>query len=154
MSVALFELTTDSAGETEKLGREFAKLLAADHDLNSETVFVALYGTLGAGKTAFVRGMAAELVPSASVTSPTYAIVNEYKISKFIFAHFDMYRISGEDDLYSCGFDDYFRPGCLIAAEWSENIPFALPDEYYSVKLEPLSENGRRIIISVNSIKK
>ncbi len=112
--------------ETERIGKEFAALLPLE-------AFVAMYGDLGAGKTAFVRGMAGELVPDATVTSPTYTLVNEYRGHDRLFCHFDMYRISDEDDLYSIGFYDY--TDCVIAAEWSEKIPFALPDEYYSVTI-------------------
>lgn len=130
-------LISKSAEETEKIGAEFAKTLEPD-------AFVAMYGYLGAGKTAFVRGMASVLVPNAFVSSPTYTIVNEYHADDGKrFCHFDMYRITDDDDLYSIGFYDYHD--CVIAVEWSENIPFALPDEYYKVTITA-SENNERAI--------
>ena len=147
MGAAVTEYVARSVCETEEAGRELARLIKARHALGSDCVFIALYGGLGAGKTAFVRGMASVLAPLASVTSPTYAIVNEYKNPPLMLAHFDMYRVTGEDDLLSCGFDDYFRPGVVIAAEWCENIPFALPGEYYSVRIEPTGEGIRRITV-------
>ena len=85
-------------------------------------------------KTAFVRGLASVIAPGTSVTSPTYAIVNEYGGPKVTLVHFDFYRIESEDDLYSCGYDDYFRPGIVIAAEWCERIPYALPSRRFEVK--------------------
>lgn len=139
--------TSRSAAETETLGRNLARAIKADHTLASECVFVALYGGLGAGKTAFVRGMASELTPDACVSSPTYALVNEYKNTPLTLAHFDLYRVEGEDDLLSCGFDDYFRPGVIIAAEWCERIPSALPDSYYTVRIEHAGEGVRQITV-------
>ena len=127
----IIEADSASPLETERIGREFAALLPLD-------AFVAMYGDLGAGKTAFVRGMASELVPDATVTSPTYTLVNEYRGKDRLFCHFDMYRISDEDDLYSIGFYDY--ADCVIAAEWCEKIPFALPDAYYSVTITKLMD--------------
>jgi len=117
-----YELKSES--ETEQLGRDFAAELKKGD-------FVAMYGDLGAGKTAFVRGMAELLVPGERVSSPTYAIVNEYVGAENTLCHFDMYRITDEDDLYSIGFWDY--TDCIFAVEWAENIPYALPDRYYKV---------------------
>ncbi len=113
-----------SEAETEACGRAFASRLKKGD-------FVAMYGDLGAGKTAFVRGMASLLVPGERVSSPTYAIVNEYIGEEHTLCHFDMYRITDEDDLYSIGFWDY--TDCIFAVEWAENIPYALPDRYYKV---------------------
>ncbi|MBQ9879547.1 MAG: tRNA (adenosine(37)-N6)-threonylcarbamoyltransferase complex ATPase subunit type 1 TsaE [Clostridia bacterium] len=129
---------TASAAETEKVGAEFAARLAPGD-------FVALYGELGAGKTAFVRGMARVLAPGAAVSSPTYALVNVYEGEKCELCHFDMYRIHDEDDLYSIGFWDY--DGCVFAVEWAENVPFALPDRYYAVAIAKTGEDGREITI-------
>lgn len=100
-----------------------------------DSPFIALYGDLGVGKTAFVRGFASVIAPGVTVRSPTFALVNEYKAKPRPLFHFDMYRISNEDDLLSIGFYDYLdRPGiCLV--EWSENIPYALPDDYVRVAL-------------------
>jgi ATPase, YjeE family len=139
--------TTESAAETEALGRGLARRIMTEHRLDRECVFIALYGGLGAGKTAFVRGLASALAPSSTVSSPTYAIVNEYRNPPITLAHFDLYRIESEDDLLSCGFDDYFRPGTVIAAEWCENIPYALPQNYYKVKLAVIGEGTRGVTI-------
>lgn len=151
MNTSYIEINSRSQAETEAAGRELAQRIISEHELSRECVFVALYGMLGAGKTAFVRGMASALTPRSPVSSPTYAIVNEYKQPPLTFAHFDMYRVTSEDDLYSCGFDDYFRPWTVIAAEWCENIPFALPDSFYSVSIAVPGEGKRRITVKYTS---
>ena len=111
--------------------------------------YIALYGDLGVGKTAFTRGVASVLCPGAAVRSPTFALVNEYRGQVPMF-HFDMYRITGEDDLYSIGYDDYLLRNGVVLVEWSENIPFALPDEYLRVtiaKNDPQTPDSREILI-------
>ena len=129
----LKEIITNSPEETENVGLELAKMLANDLSLPS---FVALYGDLGVGKTAFVRGFARVFSPSALVRSPTFALVNEYptKSDRRVF-HFDMYRITDEDDLYSIGYYDYLEDGSICLVEWSENIPYAIPDEHIRVEI-------------------
>lgn len=134
--------TTASADETEAVGAELAAALA-DATLPP---FVALYGDLGVGKTALTRGLASVLAPGALVRSPTFALVNEYRSGRRPLFHFDMYRVEGEDDLESIGYWDYLERGiCVI--EWSEKIPFALPEAYLRVTIEKLSHdtNARRI---------
>ncbi len=127
----LIDNVTLSASETEKLGALLAEKILAGSELPH---FVALYGDLGVGKTAFIRGFASFASPDAKVKSPTFSIVNEYRGAKIPLFHFDMYRIEDEDSLYSIGFYDYLESGiCLI--EWSENIEFALPDEYIKVTI-------------------
>ncbi len=133
-----------SAEETENTGRSLAKSLV---DAGKTTVFIALYGDLGVGKTAFVRGFTSEICPEARVKSPTYTVVNEYRGGRVPVFHFDMYRIDGEDDLYSTGFYDYIDEG-FILSEWSENIPFALPKERVDVTIEKDGCDKRRITIS------
>ena len=117
-------IITNSPAETEAIGKELAKMLSNDVDAPR---FVAMYGDLGAGKTAFVRGFCSDICAGATVKSPTFALVNEYKcqISNNIkkVCHFDMYRIVDEDDLYSIGFYDYLRDDILCIAEWCELIP-------------------------------
>lgn len=113
------------------------------------TPFVAMYGELGSGKTVFIRGMASVLAPGADVHSPSYTIVNEYRGERVDLCHFDMYRIGGEDDLYSIGFYDY--SGCVMAVEWSERIPYALPPFCYKVCFAPYSGDGRDIAVSVST---
>lgn len=122
------------------LGAQLAK------ELNSGGV-VAMYGGLGMGKTAFVRGMAEVLAPGASVTSPTFALVNEYGGNPPL-CHFDMYRVESWEDLYSTGFFDYLDQGAVLAIEWSENIEAAIPAGSYLVEFERLGDTDRRITIT------
>ena len=128
-----------SPEETEAIARELAKKLKSGD-------FIAFFGGLGMGKTNFVRGLASVLCPDVRVTSPTFALVNEYTGDLNIY-HFDMYRITDSDDLYSTGFYEYLeRPG-IVAAEWCEMIPEDLPESRYDVTFERISENERRITI-------
>ena len=137
------ESDTHSAEETEEVGKAVGALAVKE-----KYSFIALYGDLGAGKTAFTRGIAAVIAPDAHVCSPTYTIVNEYGEGKQSLFHFDMYRINDEDSLDSIGFYDYFRRGGILVTEWSEKIPFALPERYLRVKLLKIGENDRRILIT------
>lgn len=135
--MAVFE--SDSPQQTEELGARLARRLDGG--------VVALFGGLGMGKTAFVRGMAAGRGLSAEVSSPTFALVHEYGGTPPL-VHFDMYRVSGWDDLYSTGFFDYMDAGCLLAVEWSENIEAALPPDAVRVSISAVGETGRRIEIT------
>ena len=140
------KLHTASPAETEAFGAELATKLLQNTELPR---YIALYGDLGVGKTAFVRGVASVLTPGAAVRSPTFALVNEYRGKLPVF-HFDMYRIESEDDLYSIGYDDYLSRGGVILVEWSEKIPFALPDHFLRVTIEKdvaLDENARCILL-------
>ena len=110
-----------SARETENIGFSLAKTVEVGS-------VVALFGELGAGKTAFVRGFARGMGIDAEVTSPTFALVNEYRSGKKALCHFDMYRITGWDDLYSTGYFDYLDAGATLIIEWSENIEAVLPE--------------------------
>jgi tRNA threonylcarbamoyladenosine biosynthesis protein TsaE len=132
----LKEIITNSPEETENVGYEVAELVKNDKTLPS---FIALYGDLGVGKTAFVRGFTKLFSPNALVRSPTFALVNEYpsKESRRVF-HFDMYRITDEDDLYSIGYYDYLDDGSICLVEWSENIPYAIPDEHINVEISKI----------------
>jgi tRNA threonylcarbamoyladenosine biosynthesis protein TsaE len=129
----LKQIITNSPEETEAVGFELAETLRDDTSLPS---FVALYGDLGVGKTAFVRGFTKVFSPNALVRSPTFALVNEYptKAGRRVF-HFDMYRITDEDDLYSIGYYDYLDDGSICLVEWSENIPYAIPSEHIRVEI-------------------
>ena len=138
---------TSSAEETEALGASLANRMIQEKDLPP---FVALYGDLGVGKTAFVRGFASVIAPESIVRSPTFALVNEYRAKPLSLFHFDMYRIESEDDLYSIGFYDYLERRGICLVEWSEKIPFALPEEYLRVTIEkddPATPNSRTITI-------
>ncbi|MBO5798169.1 MAG: tRNA (adenosine(37)-N6)-threonylcarbamoyltransferase complex ATPase subunit type 1 TsaE [Clostridia bacterium] len=130
---------SQSPAETEAIAAAFAK------DLPGGTV-VAFFGGLGMGKTAFVRGMAKGRGLNAEVSSPTFALVHEYGGTPPL-VHFDMYRVSGWEDLYSTGFFDYMDAGCILAVEWSENIEAALPEDAIRVCISAEGETARRIEI-------
>ena len=134
----IFEST--SCEDTEKIAYEFAKELKAGD-------FIAFFGDLGSGKTAFTRGVANYLCPNARVTSPTFAIVNEYLGGALPIFHFDMYRILDDDNLFSTGFYDYFDREGVMIVEWSENIPFGLPGHRYDIIFEKTGDNNRIIHI-------
>lgn len=138
----LFDEYTNSPEETEKLGGMLAHSLLED----KHPRFIAMYGDLGAGKTAFVRGSVGELVPDAEVCSPTYSIINEYSGDGITICHIDAYRITDDDDLYSCGFYDYIADGAIILCEWSENIPFAIPNEHIKLEITKTGESSRHIV--------
>lgn len=137
-----------STGDTEAIGARLAEMLLSDASIPP---FVALFGDLGVGKTALVRGFTSAIAPSARVKSPTFALVNEYRGKKNSVFHFDMYRIEGEDDLYSIGFYDYLDRRGICLVEWSEKIEFALPDRFLRVEIRKDStENtdSRQIILT------
>lgn len=129
-----------SPEDTENIAAEFAKTL------NGGTV-VAYRGDLGMGKTCFTRGLAKGLGYEGDVTSPTFALINEYLGGTLPLYHFDMYRISSWEELYSSGFFEYIEEGGIVAAEWSENIENALPDNTVYVIIEAVSENDRKITV-------
>ena len=124
--------------ETEEIAQRLAKTLKG-------TEIIAMFGGLGAGKTAFTRGLARGLGVEDGVSSPTFALVHEYE-GKFPVYHFDMYRINTFDDLYTTGFFDYMDNGVMVI-EWSENIENALPDNCIRVYIKVISENEREIEI-------
>lgn len=130
---------TKSESETEDLG---ARLGAALPDGS----VVAMYGDLGAGKTALVRGMARGMGLQVRVSSPTFTIVNEY-LGKRELIHFDMYRLSGADELFDIGWEDYLARGAVCAVEWSENVEDAFFGDEVRVTIEKLSANERKITI-------
>ena len=133
------QIRTHSPEETEAIGRKIAaKLLPGD--------IIAYYGDLGAGKTAFTRGLAAGLGVTEQVTSPTYTIVNEYRGKRKV-CHFDMYRIDSEEALWDIGWQDYLDSGALCVVEWSENIEGALPKETLRVSFETIDDETRRITV-------
>ena len=135
----MMKFVSHSEAETEAIGEKFARMLHPGD-------VVAFTGGLGAGKTAFTRGMARTLAPDAEVSSATFALVNDYG-GKVPFWHFDMYRIRTMDDLYSTGFFDYLESGGILAVEWSENIAGALPDGTIYVRITADGENERTILI-------
>ena len=133
------EFITNSPEETEALGAALGKKLAPG-------TVIAYQGDLGAGKTAFTRGVACGLGAKESVTSPTYTIVNEYLSGKYPLFHFDMYRLASSDDLFDIGWEDYLDRGGVCAVEWSENVADAMEDAII-VTIEKLGEDSRRITV-------
>lgn len=133
------EIITNSPAETEAVG---AKLAAR---LHPGTV-LAYRGDLGAGKTAFTRGLARGLGYAEPVTSPTYTIVNEYLGGRLPLFHFDMYRLASADDLWDIGWDDYLERGGVCAVEWSENVDEAMEGAVV-ITIHKLGEDTRRIEI-------
>lgn len=134
----LQKLYSKSERQTEEIAERLAKTLKG-------TEIIAMFGGLGAGKTAFTRGLARGLGIDDGVSSPTFALVHEYE-GRFMLFHFDMYRIGGFDDLYSTGFYDYQGQGIMII-EWSENIEPFLPDKRINVSIRCISDNEREITI-------
>ena len=137
------EIKIQSLESIHEAAREF---IAA---MGDNTVF-ALYGKMGAGKTTFVKALCEELGVSDVISSPTFAIVNEYRSDETgeLIYHFDFYRITGVDDLYATGFFDYLDGTRVLAVEWSERIPDALPEGAIHIRFEPLENDCRRITIS------
>ena len=126
-------LATACPEETEAVGAALALYFKSN---NINEGFVAMRGDLGAGKTAFTRGFASVFCPKARVKSPTFAIVNVYR-GETVIHHLDTYRITDDDDLYSTGFYDYIeKKNAVCVTEWSEKIPYALPDRYFKVTIE------------------
>ncbi|MFA9380515.1 MAG: tRNA (adenosine(37)-N6)-threonylcarbamoyltransferase complex ATPase subunit type 1 TsaE [Acetanaerobacterium sp.] len=132
-------ILSHSTQETEAFALSFAKRLHPGD-------VIALRGGMGVGKTAFVRGLAQGLGVAGEVTSPTFALVHEHEGDIPLY-HFDMYRVTSLDDLYSTGFFDYLDTGAVLVVEWSENIAGALPKGHLAVTLRRLSDTEREIII-------
>lgn len=130
---------TENETETEALGARFAEKLPGG-------TVVAMYGDLGAGKTAFVRGMARGMGLDCRVSSPTFTIVNEYLGSRELI-HFDMYRLSCADELFDIGWEDYLSRGAVCAVEWSENVRDAFMGDEIVVTIDKLGDTRRRISI-------
>ena len=133
------EFITNSPEETEAVGQALGAVLTAG-------TVLAYRGDLGAGKTAFTRGLARGLGASDRVTSPTYTIVNEYLSGRLPLFHFDMYRLDSSDALFDIGWEDYLERGGVCAVEWSENVSDAM-DGVITVRLEKCGEGCRRITI-------
>ena len=134
------EFITHSPEETEKLGEALGKCLLPG-------TVIAYRGDLGAGKTAFTRGLAKGLGALEAVTSPTYTVVNEYLSGRLPLLHFDMYRLANADALFDIGWEDYLERGGICAVEWSENVEEALEDAV-TVSIEKTGEESRRITIT------
>jgi tRNA threonylcarbamoyladenosine biosynthesis protein TsaE len=133
------EFITNSPQETEKLGAALGSVLKPG-------TILAYRGDLGAGKTAFTRGLARGLGYMDPVTSPTYTIVNEYLGGRLPLFHFDMYRLGSADDLWDIGWEDYLDRGGVCAVEWSENVREAMGGAI-RIRIEKTGEESRRITI-------
>ena len=136
------EFITNSPEETEKIGERLAQKLAPG-------TVLAYRGDLGAGKTAFTRGLARGLGYREPVTSPTYTIVNEYLGGRLPLFHFDMYRLNGSEDLFDIGWEDYLSRGGVCAVEWSEQVADALPEGtvYVTLTRHPEHDGWRSITV-------
>ena len=133
------QFITKSPEETELLGQKLGAALRGGE-------VIAYRGDLGAGKTAFTRGLARGLGISMRVTSPTYTIVNEYTGGRLPLFHFDMYRLGSSDELFDIGWEDYLLRGGVCAVEWSENVADAMQDAV-TVSIEKTGDDERRITI-------
>ena len=133
------EFITNSPEQTEKVGAALGRILKPG-------TILAYRGDLGAGKTAFTRGLARGLGYTEPVTSPTYTIVNEYLGGRLPLFHFDMYRLGSSDDLWDIGWEDYLERGGVCAVEWSENVEEALENAIF-VTIEKTGEDSRRITV-------
>lgn len=131
--------TTNSPAETERIGAALGKILKPG-------TILAYRGDLGAGKTAFTRGLARGLGCDEIVTSPTYTIVNEYLSGRIPLFHFDMYRLASSDDLWDIGWEDYLDRGGVCAVEWSENVSDAMEDAIF-ITIHKTGEDSRVIEI-------
>ncbi len=132
-------IISKSEAETEAAGERFARTLP-------QGAVVALYGDLGAGKTAFVRGMARGMGIDARVSSPTFTIVNEYLGTRDLY-HFDMYRLGSSEELFDIGWEDYLSRGGVCAVEWSENVEDAFEGDQICVRIEKTGDGERVITI-------
>ncbi|USF26189.1 tRNA threonylcarbamoyladenosine biosynthesis protein TsaE [Firmicutes bacterium ASF500] len=133
------EFVTECEQETEALGERLAGRLEPG-------AVVAFTGDLGAGKTAFTRGLARGLGIAERVTSPTFTVVNEYEGGRLPLFHFDMYRLSSSDELFDIGWEDYLSRGGVCAVEWSENVSDALEEDTIFVKIRRGASEGQRIV--------
>ncbi len=129
---------TKSAAETEELAAKLAKKLIPG-------TVIAFFGGMGMGKTAFTRGLARGLGLESFVSSPTFAIVNDYGGNPPL-VHFDMYRVTSWEDLYTTGFYDYMDMGAILAVEWSENIENAIPENAVKITIEQGNADDERVI--------
>jgi len=135
------KIITKSEKETQEAGEKLVQTLAPGS-------VVAMYGDLGAGKTAFVRGMTRGLGINFPVSSPTFNVVNEYP-GKVPLFHFDMYRLGSADELFDIGWDDYLERGGICAVEWSENVEEAFEPGTVKVTIAKLGDSEREITVEV-----
>ncbi len=133
-------IETQSEAETVRVGEELGKRLRPGD-------VVAFYGDLGAGKTAFIRGVARGLGVTARVSSPTFTVVNEYPGPVPLF-HFDMYRLGSSDELFEIGWEDYLVRDGVCCVEWTENVEDAMPEDAIRVRIDKTGDLSRRITVT------
>ena len=138
------EYITNGPEETEELGCRLGRVLEPG-------AVVAYTGDLGAGKTAFTRGIARGLGIPDRVTSPTFTIVNEYEGGRLPLFHFDMYRLGSSEELFDIGWEDYLARGGVCAVEWSENVEDALDDDAIRVEIRRGDQDDQRRITIINA---
>ena len=139
------QFITNSPEETENVGERLGRCLRGGE-------VIAYLGELGAGKTAFTRGLARGLGIQMRVTSPTYTIVNEYTGGRLPLFHFDMYRLGGSDELFDIGWEDYLARDGVCAVEWSENVSDAMENAVV-VRIEKTGADSRRITIEGSEMR-
>ncbi len=137
------EIVCKSEEETVQFAKQLAKQLHGGE-------LIALFGGMGMGKTAFVRGLCEGLCYPGEVSSPTFAIVQEYRGGRLPVYHFDMYRVTDWDSLYSTGFFEYLESGGVTVTEWSENIEGALPDTYIKIQFRLGEKDSERVLTVEN----
>lgn len=130
--------------DNEQMTKDFAKKLASRLVKGS---FLAVYGDLGAGKTAFVKGLAEGLHVTETVVSPTFTILRAYESGRMPLYHFDVYRIADEDELFEIGFDEYVAGDGVCVCEWADLIPGALPQKRLDIKIERMGDTRRKITL-------
>ena len=131
----IYRVTSDV--ETAEIGRNLAEMLTK---LNIKRAYIAMRGEMGVGKTVFTRGFVSHF-GRANVKSPTYTIVNEYKVGTVNIYHFDLYRISDGDDLESIGYHEYVESDAYSIVEWSERVPEYIPDDAITVTISRVAED-------------
>ena len=139
------QITTHSADETQALGKKLAESLRPGD-------VIAYFGDLGAGKTAFTRGIAEGLGVSEQVTSPTYTIVNEYLSGRLPLFHFDMYRLGSSDELFDIGWEDYLARGGVCAVEWSERAEDAFDGSTVRIDFRRSAQHDGWRVITITGV--
>lgn len=137
------KFTTNTANETAQLGEKLGKLI-------SSPTIIAFRGGMGSGKTCFTAGLCKGLGYNSDVTSPTFAIINEYLGGRLPIFHFDVYRISDDDELYGIGFYDYLERGGVTVIEWSENIDYALFEDKLTITFSSPTDTVRELEFNGN----
>lgn len=143
----IYRVTSDV--QTEEIGKKLAEMLTK---LNIKRAYIAMRGEMGVGKTVFTRGFVSHF-GRANVKSPTYTIVNEYRLSTKNIYHFDLYRISDSDDLESIGYHEYVESDAYSIVEWSERVPEYIPDDAITVTISRVAEDESARDITIEGVE-